>query len=351
MVSDRDATMVLSGDLHVQREDPESIFAFTASYLREADVFFGNLEAAVTDRGKPTEAKGEGAATFKSEERMFPAYTYAGLDAVGLANNHSMNYGTEGLLRTIELLEAAGIAHAGGGSNISMAREPAIVDRKGNRIAFLSYSSVFVLPFAAKENRGGIATVRVSTAYEPQPRVAEVPGSPPIIRTFPDPADAAAMREDVRKAQQAADVVVVSWHWGLSPASGGVGQIVPYQEEMARAAIDAGADLVIGHHPHVLQAIEVYKGKPIFYSMGNFAFDLFRGRAQTTALAHCLIRDGAIQEVSYVPAYINENAQPALVDTAKGAGIVEHVQTISAKYGTTFTVREQDVAIDLERRN
>src|SRR6476660_2914165 len=101
--------MVLSGDLHVQREDPTSIFSYTAGYLREADLFFGNLEAAVTDRGRPSDFKGEGAATFKSEERMFPAYTYAGLDAVGLANNHSMNYGTEGLLRTIELLEAAGI--------------------------------------------------------------------------------------------------------------------------------------------------------------------------------------------------------------------------------------------------
>jgi len=351
MVSDRDVTMVLSGDLHVQREDPESIFAFTAGYLREADLFFGNLEAAVTDRGKPTEAKGAGGATFKSEERMFPAYTHAGLDAVGLANNHSMNYGTDGLLRTIELLEAAGIAHAGGGNNISMAREPAVVDRKGNRIAFLSYSSVFVPPFAAREDRGGIPTVRVSTAYEPQARLAEVPGSPPIIRTFPDPADAAAMWEDVQKARQAADVVVISWHWGLSPASGGVGQIVSYQEEMARAAIDAGADIVLGHHPHVLQAIEVYKGRPIFYFMGNFAFDLFRGRAQTTALARCLIRDGAIKEIAFLPAFINENAQPALADTTKGSAIVEHVQAVSAKYGTSFTVRDQDVVINLDRRN
>lgn len=343
--------MVLSGDLHVQREDPTSIFSYTAGYLREADLFFGNLEAAVTDRGRPSDFKGEGAATFKSEDRMFPAYTYAGLDAVGLANNHSMNYGTEGLLRTIELLEAAGIAHAGGGSNVSMAREPAVVDRKGNRIAFLSYSSVFVPPFAARENRGGIATVRVSTAYEPQPRLTEVPGSPPIIRTFPDPGDAAAMREDVHKTRQVADVVVVSWHWGLSPASGGVGQIVSYQEEMAHAAIDAGADLVLGHHPHVLQAIEVYKGKPIFYSMGNFAFDLFRGRAQTTALARCLVRDGKILELSYIPALINEDAQPSLVDTNKGASIVEHVRTISRIYGTTFTVRDQDVVINLGSSN
>lgn len=122
MVSARDVTMVLCEDPQVRRDNPKSAFEYTAGYLREVDVFFGNLEAPVTDRGKPTEAKGEGAATPRSEERMFPAYTYAGLDAVGLANNHTMNYGTEGLLRTIELLEGAGIAHAGGGALRRMKR-------------------------------------------------------------------------------------------------------------------------------------------------------------------------------------------------------------------------------------
>ena len=101
-MTEQDVKMVLSGDLYVQREDPESIFAFTAPYLKGADVFFGNLEAAVTDRGAPTPAKEMG--LFKSEERMFTAYTTAGLDAVGVANNHTMNYGTKGLLRTFELL-------------------------------------------------------------------------------------------------------------------------------------------------------------------------------------------------------------------------------------------------------
>src|SRR5215216_5502023 len=123
-MTEQDVTMVLSGDLYVQREDPESIFAFSAPYLRQADLFFGNLEAAVTDRGSPTPAKDMG--LFKSEERMFRAYTSAAVGAVGLANNHTMNYGTEGLLRTVELLEGAGIAHTGGGRDIDEAHIPAI---------------------------------------------------------------------------------------------------------------------------------------------------------------------------------------------------------------------------------
>jgi poly-gamma-glutamate capsule biosynthesis protein CapA/YwtB (metallophosphatase superfamily) len=340
-MSEQDVLMLLSGDLYVQREEPESIFEYAGKPLREADLFFGNLEAAVTDRGKPTEAKP--VAQFKSEERMFPAYTFAGLDACGMANNHSMNYGPEGLLRTTELLDAAGIAHTGGGRDYDEAHTPAVVERKGNRIAFLSYSSVFVPPFAATKERGGIATVSISTAYELQPRVVEVPGSPAIVRTFADAKDAAAMREDVRKAKLGADVVVVSWHWGLSPATGGAGQMVGYQEEMAHAAVDAGADLIIGHHPHMLHPMEVYKGKAIFYSLGNFAFDLFRGRKQTTALARVVIRGSAILEVSYVPAFIDEDARPMLVDTEKGAGIVSEVDGLSKRFGTAFNVLEDRV--------
>ena len=344
-MSDGNVTLVLSGDLHVQRPEPESIFELAAPYLRQADVFFGNLEAAVTDRGRATEAKSGGGATFKSEERMFPAYTYAGLTAAGLANNHSMNYGPEGLLRTIELLDGAGIAHAGGGSDLDAAHRPAMVERKGTRIAFLSYSSVFVPPFAAAKDRGGIATVRIATAYEPQPRLVEAPGSPPIIHTLPDLGQQARMEEDVRLTREHADIVVISWHWGISPATGGAGQLVPYQTLMAHAAVDAGADIVIGHHPHVLQPVEVYKGKVIFYSLGNFAFDLFYGQKQTAGLARCVIRNGALQEVSLVPVLINNQAQPAPVDTQEGAAIVDAVQAMSAEYGTQFFVRERDMVV------
>src|ERR1700688_2510434 len=117
---------------------------------------------------------------------------------------------------------------------------------------------------------------------------------------------------------------------------------------MAHAAVDAGADMVIGHHPHELQAIEVYKGKPIFYSLGNFAFDLHDGRSQTTALARCLISDGAVREVSYVPVLINERAQPRVVATQTGAGIAEGVAGTSSRFGTLFDVRPQDVLIRLD---
>src|ERR1700730_7084754 len=109
--------MICSGDLHIQRPEPESIFEFTRTYLNSADLFFGNLEAAVTDSTRRSDAKESAGMLFKSEERMFPAYVHAGLGACGLANNHSMNYGREGMERTIALLDSAGIAHAGAGKD------------------------------------------------------------------------------------------------------------------------------------------------------------------------------------------------------------------------------------------
>ena len=168
---------------------------------------------------------------FRSGEETVHAYTRAGIDALSLANNHMMNMGPQGMLRCIEVLDAAGIAHAGAGRTIDAAHEPAVVERKGVRVAFLAYTCVFAPPFAAAADRPGMAKVTVGTSFEPQPRHLEVPGSPPIIRTHPDPNDTAAMVKDVRRAREQADVVVTSWHWGLSGATGGAsaGKVLEYQ--------------------------------------------------------------------------------------------------------------------------
>lgn len=338
-------TFVVTGDLYVQRDRPASIFERSAGYLRAAGAFFGNLEAAVTDVGSPTTAKAAGGAIFKSDERMLEAYVHAGLTGVGLANNHSMNYGVAGLLRTIDLLDGAGIAHAGGGGDLAGARRPAVIERDGERIALLSYTSVFTPSFAATRDRGGVATVRVTTDYQAPPRLAEVPGSPPVIRTAPDVEDLAAVAADVRQAKDQGAVVVVLWHWGVSAATGGAGQVVGYQREVAHAAIDAGADLVAGHHPHEVLPVEVYRGRAIFYSLGNFAFDLFRGHAQTGALARGTVRNGALSEVALVPVLINEDAQPEIAGPSAAPALVERLRHASAAYATEFDVRDDRLVL------
>ncbi|MGH7844020.1 MAG: CapA family protein, partial [Candidatus Binatia bacterium] len=200
----------------------------------------------------------------------------------------------------------------------------------------------------ATPKRGGLAVVKVATAYEaPPPLPKEVPGTRPIIHTIPNPADVAALKEDIRTAKGQADVVVVSWHWGISPYSGGKGELVGYQTEMGRAAIDAGADLVVGHHPHLIQPIEVYKGKVIFYSLANFVHDgpSFWGKEQQTLLARCRIRNGEIREVSFVPGRINKQNQPVLLKPTEAAEVVSHVHEVSASFGTRFDVGEEEVSV------
>jgi poly-gamma-glutamate synthesis protein (capsule biosynthesis protein) len=341
-MGDSTVTVLIVGDVYVQCPEPESIFSSVASHLREKDILFGNLEGLVTGVGEPTAAKQS--TKQRSDESMLAAYTSSGFDVMSLANNHGVDYGWQGLQRCIELLERAGIAHSGGGQNITEARKPAILKRKGKKIAFLSYSSVFAPAYAAGPDRGGIATVRISTAFEPHARHIEVPGSPPIIRTMADPTEAAAMKEDVRCAKRDADVVIVSWHWGVSPASGGMGQIVDYQVEMAHAAIDAGADLIAGHHPHTPGAIEVYKGKVVFYSLGNFAYTRVK-HPQMTLLVRSRFLDGSVQRISFVPGRINGRGQPTLLDTKEGEEVVHDIVNRSKPLGTQFEINDDEVII------
>jgi poly-gamma-glutamate capsule biosynthesis protein CapA/YwtB (metallophosphatase superfamily) len=342
MVVDAGLTVLIVGDVYVQCPEPDSIFSDVVPYLRNKDILFGNLEGLVTNVGDPTAAKQS--TKQRSDEKMMTAYISSGFDAMSLANNHGVDYGWDGLKRCIEVLEQAGIAHCGGGANINEARKPAILERKGTKVAFLSYSSVFAPAYAAGSEKGGIATVRVSTTFEPHPRHIEVPGSPPIIHTIPDPKDAAAMEDDVRRAKKAADIVIVSWHWGVSPASGGSGQIVDYQVQLAHRAIDAGADLIAGHHPHTPGAIEVYKGKVIFYSLGNFAYTRVK-HAQGTLLVRSRFVENGVQQVSFIPGRINERGQPTLIDTKEGKEVVHDIVNRSTPLGTNFQINAKEVII------
>jgi len=342
-------TLAMVGDISIQREDPASIFTLGAEPLQKADIAFGNLEGPITNVGAPPEVKSMNRLQVVSDERMVEGLTYAGFDVLSLANNHSLNMGTEGMLRCVEVLDRAGIAHAGAGKNATEARRPAIIERNGTKVAFLAYTSVFWPPFAATDQRPGMATVRGITSYEPEARLMEVPGSAPIIHTFADPKDKASMQDDVRSAKAQADIVVVSWHWGLSGATGGgygAGQIIAYQVELAHAAIDAGADLIVGHHPHQLEGIEVYNDRPIFYSLGNFALEFHSGKKrQTTAVATVTIRDGRIEEAGFIPYIINEHAQPLPAGPEDAKDVLDELVRKSKEFATEFHPSTGDVLI------
>ena len=349
-MSEETIELALVGDVYVQRLDPDSTFAHVGKYLRAADIAFGNLETVVADL-EHLDGCGHGPRT---DEWMINSYVNAGFKMMNLANNPSMYRGVKGLLRTMEVLDKAGIAYGGGGKNLQEARRPTVVERKGIKVAFVCRTSVCTIDAAATAQRAGLAVVRVATAYEaPSSLPKEVPGAPPIIHTIPNVADVEALRQDIAAAGERADVVVVSWHWGISPYSGGKGELVGYQKEMAHFAVDAGADLVVGHHPHLVQPIEVYKGKTIFYSLANFVHDgpSFRGKKQDTILARCRMRNSKISEVCFVPGRINEQNQPELLNPADAPELLSHVREVSAAFGTGFQIRENEVAVVTETAN
>ncbi len=344
-----DVTMVFVGDVYVQRPDPDSAFAPALHLLKDADIAFCNLETVIADAKYLSPHDRDPRP--RTDEWILPAYLRAGFNVLNVANNPSMYHGLDPFLRSLDLLDQAGVVHGGGGRNLAEARTPALIERKGTKVAFVCRASVGAVDAGATPDRGGTATFRVTTAYEPRPRLNEVPGSPPIIHTFPNPMDVAALEEDIHTARAQADVVIVSWHWGVSPATGGTGELVGYQMEMGRKAIDFGADLVVGHHPHVLQPIEVYKGKAIVYSLANYVHDLGSfspGRMLTTMLLRCRIRDGAIRRVSFVPGRIDGHGPPAFMRPSEAEDVVGHMRDISAPFGTRFDVGEDEVDVVLE---
>jgi len=343
--------MALVGDTFVGRPDPESAFATVKPLLKGVDIAFCNLETVVVDAKYL--APHDHDHHPRTDEWMFDSYVRAGFNVMNLANNPSTWHGLEPFVRCLDVLDKAGVVRGGAGRNLAEARKPAIIERNGTKVAFVCRATVCdPITAAAAEDRAGIAYYPVQTFYEPRLRVHHVPGSPPVIHTVPDRgAHRAALEEDIRAARKAADVVVVSWHWGVSPTTGGTGELTDYQIEMGHFAIDAGADMVAGHHSHVLQAIEVYKGKPILYSLGNFVHDLhYQKRPHhvlLSALFNCQIHNGKIERLAFVPGLYKGNGPPEFFQPSKAPEIVRDIQKISTPFGTKFEVSADDVVVPL----
>ena len=375
--ADRDLVVAAVGDLMVNRDEPASLFEHCRDVLARADVTFGNCESVYSENGaRNPAARGE----IRAHPRNAEALRTAGFDAVTFANNHHLDSGYDAFFRTLEVLDDLEIAVCGAGADLAAARHPAIIERNGTRIAFLGYSSILFPGYEAGRGKPGCAPLRAYTHYH-QIEI-EQPGSQPEIRTFVHDEDLDALVADVRRAKDAADVVIVSPHWGVhfSPVV-----ISDYETEAAHAAIDAGADLVLGHHQHILKAVQVYRGKVIFHGLGNFAVDCahnaipgtespallemqglypehkfgwrdespgypFHPDARRTMIARCRISGGSIREVSYVPCYIRPTGEPEALTSAheRFEDVAAYVSEITAAVGfdTGFARRTDDVLIE-----
>jgi poly-gamma-glutamate capsule biosynthesis protein CapA/YwtB (metallophosphatase superfamily) len=337
-------TMACAGDVMINRPDANSMLRHVASIFKGADVAYCNLEGPMCDVGEKHPGKAGISLHLRSTPRAASALTGAGIDVVSLANNHTVDYGVAGLDQTIKLLDGVKIAHAGAGRDLAAARRPALLEVNGLRIALLSYTSVCVPPFAATATTPGAAMIRIKTSYAANLRLFQQPGSPMLTRTAGEPEDVAMLLDDVKGAKVNADVVIVAWHWGVSERWG---KLADYQQELGRAVIDAGASAIIGHHAHMLLGTEFYRGCPILYSLGNFAFDLdhpyFR---RESAIVVCDVSREGVTNVRMLPVLINDQHEPVPVRAdGDGQKVAWFMEYLSEGLNTKFVNRGEDVEL------
>ncbi len=268
--------VIVTGDINLMNvDDPREPFGKILGELHAADVVFGNLECCLHLPASRHSHSNEG--FFADPLVGGDALKLSGVRAVGLANN--VNYGAGNIAASIARLDEIGMLHTGAGPNLAAARAPAVIARNGLRVGILQRSSVYwPTDHEARDDAPGIAVLRGHTAYHvPMGRLrpgappANRPGVPPEIITWADPVYLAEFRKDIEALRPQVDVLIASCHWGLGR------ETLQYMTEIGRAAIDAGADLVVGHGPHYSLPVELYKGKPIYYGLGNLCFKAGHG--------------------------------------------------------------------------
>ena len=306
---DNNFRFALTGDSIINRrlsvyDEPAYLEMFER--VRSADAAFTNFEMLVHNFEYPA-APVSGGTYMGAPPWVLDELKWAGFRLFGIANNHSLDFGPNGLLSNITHMDHAGLVYAGAGENLARARAPGYLDTKKGRVALIACASTFSILSPAGEQRPdlkgrpGLNPLRFKTIYTVEPATlaslrtlakantvgesarAQSPdelyflgvtfrsGDKPGVMTEPDPKDLREITAAVREARRQADWVIVSIH-GHESAPGDRESPAAFQTAFAHAVIDAGADLYVQHGPHVLRGIEIYKGKPIFYSLANFIF-------------------------------------------------------------------------------
>lgn len=302
------------GDVNIDRTQREIIlstgdyvypFARVKHVFDAADYTIANLESSLGDVGEPVAKR----YTFRSPPEAAQSLALAGVDLVSLANNHAGDYGWETLLQGIDLLGQAGVATVGGGADESAAYAPHIASIEGLKVAFLGYVHV---------------PVEALTHFDTQTWTATA-GTPGLAWADPE-----RIRADVGAVRPEVDLVVVILHSGYEY----IEEPSEPQVAAARAAVDAGADLVIGHHAHILQGIHRYNDGVIAYGLGNFVFNI-EGPPETAILNVWLDRDG-VRQVELIPAIVQQYGQPRLADFAEAGPILSRVYYLTTLLNATL---------------
>lgn len=354
-----DIDLLFTGDLVLDVEQPDHWMSGIAPALHAADLAIGHLEVPHTRRGH--ELQGDVPAPGAPPEHL-DAIQRAGIDALTLAGNHIADCGAEGIADTIERLDQLGIAHTGAGANLSGARQPALLECRGRRIAVLSYNCVGPQNAWAGEHSAGCNYLPLLTADG-------APVAPAADLRDIAPEAPRMLREDVAAARRRAGLVVVALHKGIvhTPA-----RLAPYERPLAEAALRAGADLVIGHHAHILRGIEFRSDGPVFHGLGNgcvvtralspsqdhpgraawarrrrelfgfepdprYEFAPFHPEAVHAAMARVLWRADGTLVVGITPVHVEPPGRPLLVTDERADAVVDYLTRIGRDAGLPQT--------------
>ena len=280
---------------YLRTEGPDYPFRMIAPLLKSGDIAFANLEAPLADSGNVAEKR----FTFKVPTKYVSGLQTAGFNLLSLANNHMLDFGALGLEQTLVTLDEAGILHTGAGRNRDEAWQPAVFYTPAGTVAALAFSMTFPKEFWATDSSAG-------TAY---------PYEEKLIRTLDDLA-------------RQVDFLIVSFHWGTEKKD------TPndYQIYFAHLAIDHGADLVLGHHPHILQGLEIYKNRLIAYSLGNLAFSSFSYSAVNSMLLKVVLHRNGLLFAHIYPLNVDNSEvlfQPRLAGAQRSRSIIAHLDSLS----------------------
>ena len=306
-------TLTVVGDIMLGRRvsaassgDPARALRPLAARLSSADVTLGNLESTLSRAGTPT----QGGGSFAADPRVLRGLRDAGFDVLSLANNHLGDYGQRALVETVQQVDRAGIEVLGAGVDRRAARAPVVVQAGGLSIGMLAFNAIGESP-AARQDSPGVAELRM----------------PP--RTGPlDREQLRSLQRQVRSLDRTTDIVVVVPHWGeqYTPVA------VAAQEQVGRALADAGADLVLGGHPHVLQGMEQRRGALIAYSLGNFVFDMDFSRATMQgAFLEITFWGSRVRAADLVPYRLDEQFVPRLVRGSAAREVLAPVWRVSPR--------------------
>ena len=339
------AQLILTGDLNLMNvTDPTVPFRKTMADFKAADVRFSNMECCLyaPPGGHAWDNEGFFAAPGPAGESL----KYAGIDAVGIANN--VNYGEAAITASVARLDEIGVRHTGAGANRAAAYAPVIIEKNGVRYGFLQRTSVYwPTNHEASTHSAGVATIKGHTAYQlplhktrPEMPPANRPGIPPEILTWPDARHLQLFKEDVAALRKQVDILVASCHWGLHK------DVLDYMPLIAHAAVDAGADIVMGHGPHYSLPTEIYQGKTILYGLGSFCFHTGHGGRKhgdwlgMIALVH--VEKKAVSKVAVKFVRHNDLNETYFCDPANEAKELGELNSRGAKLGTKLVASVQN---------